>query len=75
MSKFTYAIIIASDKGFSGERQDLCVETIKGLVDSDFELVSHKVLPDEQDLLREEMIRLSDELNVNLLLTSGGTGF
>ncbi len=75
MSKYKYAIIIASDKGFSGERQDLCVETIKGIVDEDFDLVSHIVLPDERDLISKEMIRLCDDLTVDLVLTSGGTGF
>ncbi len=75
MSKFKYSIIIASDKGYSGERKDLCVEAIKKLMDSDFELISDIVLPDEQVLLEKEMIRLADELEVDLVLTSGGTGF
>lgn len=75
MSKFTYAIIVASDKGFSGERKDLCIDTIKEIMDNDFILVSDIILPDEQNLLSQEMIRLSDEINVELILTSGGTGF
>ncbi len=75
MSKYKYAIIIASDKGYSGERKDLCVDTIKGIVDSEFELVSHIILPDEKELLEKEMIRLVDDLKVDLVLTSGGTGF
>ncbi len=75
MNKYTYAIIIASDKGYSGERKDLCVDTIKNNVDDDFTLVSHIVLPDDMELLKKEMIRLSDDIKVDLILTSGGTGF
>ncbi len=75
MSKYSYGVIIASDKGYSGERVDLCIDTIKGIMDDDFELVSSIVLPDEQELLESEMIRLSDDLKVDLVLTSGGTGF
>ncbi|MFV0440278.1 MAG: molybdenum cofactor biosynthesis protein B [Lachnospirales bacterium] len=76
MSKYTYGIIIASDKGYEGSRKDLCVDTIKNIVDNEkFELISHIVLPDERELLSTEMLRLSKELKVDLVLTSGGTGF
>ncbi len=75
--KYKYAIIIASDKGFTGERPDLCIDTIKNIMKTqeDFSLLSSIVLPDERCLLKDEMIRLCDELNVDLVLTSGGTGF
>ncbi len=75
MSKYTYAIIIASDKGYTGERKDQCIATIKECVDEDFTLISDIVLPDEQSQLSAEMVRLADELKVDLVLTSGGTGF
>ncbi len=75
MKKYNYAIIIASDKGYTGERKDLCVDTIKNIVDDEFNLVSSIILPDEQEMLANEMKRLSDELQVDLVLTSGGTGF
>ncbi len=75
MNKYTYAIIVASDKGYSGERKDLCVDTIKNIMTSQFELVSSIVLPDEQTMLKDEMIKLCDDLKVDLVLTSGGTGF
>lgn len=75
MNKFTYAIIIASDKGYSGQRKDLCIDTIKEIMDDDFKLISNIILPDEQNLLTSEMIKLSDELCADLILTSGGTGF
>ncbi len=73
--KYRYGIIIASDKCSRGERQDLCVDTIKGIMSDDYELISASIIPDEQNLLEKEMIRLCDEEKVDLVLTSGGTGF
>ncbi len=75
MSKYSVAIVIASDKGYSLERKDLCVDTIKSILDDEFEIKSDIVLPDEREMLRDEMIRLCDDLKVDLVLTSGGTGF
>ena len=40
-----------------------------------YEVVSCKVLPDEQEELEQEMIHLADECKCNLILTTGGTGF
>ena len=39
------------------------------------EVVKKVILPDEKTLLEQEMINMCDNLNVNLLLTTGGTGF
>lgn len=77
MNKYKYGILIASDKGYSGERKDLCVETIIDIMKehTEYTLVSEVVLPDNETILSKELIRLSDEENVDLILTSGGTGF
>lgn len=77
MSKYRYSIIIASDKAYEGQREDLCVDTIKNIMqkDKDFILESYIILPDEQDMLSKEMLRLSNDVCVELILTSGGTGF
>lgn len=77
MSKYKYAIVIASDKGYSGERKDLCVDTIKKIMHTniDYHLISQVVLADDEELLRKELERLADDEKVDLILTSGGTGF
>lgn len=41
---------------------------------NDLEIVDYKVLPDEADLIESELLMLSDEKKVDLVLTSGGTG-
>ncbi len=72
---YTYGIIIASDKAYTGERQDKCVETIKEVVGNILELRECTVLPDEEELLSNKMIEYCDNKSLNLILTSGGTGF
>ncbi len=74
--RFTAAVITVSDKASRGERKDesgpvLCdVLTKKG-----YELVEYFILPDEQDAIERELIRLADSRQVNLVITTGGTGF
>ena len=71
---FTVGIITSSDKGYSGEREDKSGEVIEEIVsENGFKVIKKVVLPDEKTLLENEMINMCDNLNVNLLLTTGGT--
>lgn len=73
---FTVGIITSSDKGYVGEREDKSGEVIEQIVsENGFKVVRKIILPDEKILLEEEMINMADNLEVNLLLTTGGTGF
>ncbi len=73
---FTVGIITASDKGSKGERVDKSGALIKEIVEKfGYTVVHYVILPDEQPILEETMIYLADELKVNLILTTGGTGF
>ena len=73
---FTVGIITSSDKGYSGEREDKSGEVIEEIVsENGFKVIKKIVLPDEKTFLEKEMINMCDNLNVNLLLTTGGTGF
>lgn len=70
------AIITASTKGYQNLREDLSGPEIeKLLVEAGFQVVSTKILPDDRNLLGEEMRRIADEGLAELLLTTGGTGF
>ncbi len=67
------AIITLSDKGSKGEREDLSGQTIRELVSTMGMTVKHyEIIPDERDILKERLLRLSRE--VDLILTTGGTG-
>ena len=40
-----------------------------------YEVVGRSLLPDEGEALKAELIRLSDQVQCDLVLTTGGTGF
>lgn len=73
---FTLGIIVASDKGSRGERVDESGRLIKEIMEKNhYKVEKYIVLPDEKDLLMEEMIHMCDRLKLDLILTTGGTGF
>lgn len=73
---YTVAIVTSSDKGSKGEREDKSGAVIREIVEkSGFQVKRYVVLPDEKKLLKEEFRYLADELGVNLVLSTGGTGF
>lgn len=73
---YTVGIVTVSDKGSRGEREDVSGRKIEDLLPKDkYQVISYQILPDEQDQIEEELIRLSDECHCNLILTTGGTGF
>ena len=74
---YQVGIITASDKGSAGQREDLSGPAIRDILSGHPELEVKKmvILPDEPEALKEEMIRMSDEEGLHLILTTGGTGF
>ena len=73
---FNVAIICMSDKGSKGEREDLSTKVIEEIVISRGYNVTEKILiPDEIDIIKENLIRVCDDETANLILTTGGTGF
>ena len=73
---FTAAVITLSDKGAKGERVDESgPAAVNMLEEAGYEVVETLILPDEPLLLKQELIRLADQRQVDLILTSGGTGF
>ncbi len=70
------AIITASTLGYKGEREDKSGPYIKKVVENaGFEVKVMKVLPDDRRILGEVMKRLADSNIVDLIITTGGTGF
>ncbi len=69
------AILTLSDKGAAGERADesgkLIGEMITGI---DGAVSYYEILPDEKALIVSALIRLSDSGEIDLILTTGGTG-
>jgi molybdopterin adenylyltransferase len=76
MNKIRVGIIITSDRSSRNERPDattpLLTETINRL---NWEVVQSCILPDEIKPISETLIDWCDNNRVDLILTSGGTGF
>ena len=73
---FRAARITMSDKGSAGERIDTSGPLIdRMLSDSGYEMVEMILIPDEGAIIERELIRLSDQRQVDLIITTGGTGF
>ena len=70
------AVITLSDKGVRGEREDTSGPAIvKRLADEGYEVVETLLLPDGIEMLSQQLIRLCDQRQLDLILTTGGTGF
>lgn len=73
---FRVGIITSSDKGYEGTREDKSGELIEEMVKLKGYTVERKtIVPDEEDKIIEEIKHMSDDLKVDLILTTGGTGF
>ena len=70
------AVITLSDKGAAGEREDKSGPAIKERLESSgYEVVETLLLPDGKGALKAQLIRLCDQRQLDLILTTGGTGF
>ena len=73
---FTAAWITLSDKGAAGEREDKSGPLIgEMLTGAGYKVVEGILIPDEPEMLKKQLIRLADQRQVNVIFTTGGTGF
>ena len=73
---FTAAVVTVSDKGSRGERADGSGPRIEALLrERGYDVVHREIVPDEAGEIERALVRLADERNVALVLTTGGTGF
>ena len=69
------AVITLSDKGAAGEREDESGPAIsKRLREAGYEVVEEVLIPDDERVLKQQLIRLCDQRQLDLILTTGGTG-
>jgi molybdopterin adenylyltransferase len=69
------AILTISDKASRGEREDLGGPAIReALAPLNAEFVDYRVVPDEQREIAEALFHLSERSDVDVILTTGGTG-
>ena len=73
---FQAAVITLSDRCAAGEREDKSGPTIaKRLIDAGYVVTEQLLLADERAPLERNLIRLCDQRQLDLILTTGGTGF
>ncbi len=76
MDGFTVGIITISDKGSRGERTDASGPTIEEMIKQiGGRVEKYVIVPDEKRDIKEAIMDMSDKLGLNLVLTTGGTGF
>lgn len=69
------AILTVSDKGYRGEREDRSGEAIRTVLEkTGAEIVAYKIVPDEKEMIKKELVGFCDQLRVDVVLTTGGTG-
>lgn len=75
MEPIRAGVATVSDKGYAGKREDasgpLLAELLRKL---GAEVVSQTIVPDEQAEIEQTLIQLADELQIDLVVTTGGTG-
>lgn len=69
-------ILTISDKGSKGEREDGTGPAIRNVVENNgYKVEYYNIVPDDIEIIEKELIYVCDELNLELVLTNGGTGF
>jgi len=70
-------ILTVSDRSYRGEREDLSGPAIRELITQrlDAKVELEAVVPDERETIAGKLRTWADEVGLDLILTTGGTGF
>lgn len=73
--KYTAVVVVISTKGSRGEREDLVGPAVgRRLSDAGYALQPTLIISDDRALIAETLVELVDSRQIDLVLTSGGTG-
>ncbi|MCL1038657.1 molybdopterin adenylyltransferase [Shewanella submarina] len=77
MAKAKIGIVTVSDRASAGVYEDISgkaiIDTLNDYLTSEWEPV-YEVIPDEQDVIEATLIKMADEQECCLIVTTGGTG-
>jgi len=75
--KIKVGVLTVSDRSFRGEREDESGPTIRRIVleHLDAVIAGEGIVPDEIDAIASKLVEWCDEKGLDLILTTGGTGF
>lgn len=69
------AILTISDLCSQGKRADTSGQTIEQMLpEKEFEVADKAIIPDDYSKITKTLRRFSDELKIDIVLTTGGTG-
>ncbi|MDY7079120.1 MAG: molybdopterin adenylyltransferase [Chloroflexota bacterium] len=75
MDSIRASVVTVSDKGYAGERDDASGPLLANLLRKmGAEVVSQTIVPDERTEIERTLITLADETQVDIVVTTGGTG-
>lgn len=75
MNRIQAAVITVSDKGSQGKREDVSGPLLADrLEEINISVVERFIIPDEPKRISAELRRLADDVGVDLVVTTGGTG-
>jgi len=73
---YKVAVLTISDRCAQGLREDKSGKIIQEIIKTlPAEVVKYEIIPDEPELIKEKLKDFCDNLKVDLVLTTGGTGF
>lgn len=76
MSELRIGIITSSDSCFAGTREDLSGKALAALCEArGWNVIDYHVCQDDQESLSVSMQEMADSRRVDVVLTTGGTGF
>ena len=68
-------ILTLSDKGAKGEREDLSGPALRGWLEQrGVQTAIYEMIPDEADLISAKLVEWADSEELDIILTTGGTG-
>jgi molybdenum cofactor synthesis domain-containing protein len=74
--KIRFGIMIVSDRSSRGERVDASGPALKKVISAQgWTVVRQDILPDDLMALRDELASWADSGEIDVILTTGGTGF
>lgn len=72
---YRLVVLVSSDSGYRGQREDKSGPYLKELMErAGYEVIDVKVLPDDLKMLAQYMKEICETSRADLILTSGGTG-
>ncbi|MBL7171100.1 MAG: molybdopterin adenylyltransferase [Candidatus Omnitrophica bacterium] len=68
-------VLTVSDKGSAGKREDKSGSAIKEMMRRlKAEVIIYEIIPDEKEEIKKKLKFMVDDLKIDLILTTGGTG-